>query len=47
MVDTIAESDRSTDAALADLSPRARAWTLTIACFGVLLVISSMVALPV
>lgn len=45
MVDTLAESDRPTDAALADLSPRARAWTLIIACLGVLLVISSMVAL--
>ncbi|WP_241479783.1 MFS transporter [Mycolicibacterium neoaurum] len=45
MVDTIAESDRPTDAALADLSPRARTWTLLVACLGVLLVVSSMVAL--
>jgi hypothetical protein len=33
------------DFALADLSSRARLWLLTVACFGVLLVISSMVAL--
>lgn len=45
MVDTLAESDRPTDLALAGLSTRARAWTLLIACLGVLLVISSMVAL--
>lgn len=31
--------------ALAGLSPRKRTWLLTVACFGVLLVISSMVAL--
>lgn len=45
MVDTLAESDRPTDPTLAGLSTRARVWTLLIACFGVLLVISSMVAL--
>jgi EmrB/QacA subfamily drug resistance transporter len=33
------------DFALAGLSSRARLWLLTVACFGVLLVISSMVAL--
>src|ERR1700712_4770219 len=33
------------DFALAALSPRARLWLLTVACFGVLLVIASMVAL--
>src|ERR1700684_3371601 len=36
---------RSGDFALADLSHRARLWLLTVACFGVLLVIASMVAL--
>ncbi len=45
MVDTLTESDRPTDAALDGLSARARAWTLCVACLGVLLVISSMVAL--
>src|SRR6201996_730517 len=33
------------DFALAGLSERARLWLLTVACFGVLLVIASMVAL--
>src|ERR1700712_5105548 len=33
------------DFALAGLTSRARIWLLTVACFGVLLVISSMVAL--
>lgn len=45
MVDTLADSDRPTDPALAALSASARVWTLLIACLGVLLVISSMVAL--
>lgn len=45
MVDTLAESDRPTDSSLAGLSARVRVWTLLIACLGVLLVISSMVAL--
>lgn len=45
MVDTLAESERPTDPTLAGLSARSRAWTLLIACLGVLLVISSMVAL--
>ena len=45
MVEALAESGRPTDPALAGLSPRARVWTLLIACLGVLLVISSMVAL--
>lgn len=45
MVDTLAESERPTDPTLGDLSAKARGWTLLIACLGVLLVISSMVAL--
>ncbi len=45
MVDTLAGSNRPTDPGLAGLSTRARVWTLLIACLGVLLVISSMVAL--
>ena len=36
---------RRGDFALGGLSKRARLWLLTVACFGVLLVISSMVAL--
>lgn len=45
MVDVLAHSKQRTDPALADLTRRFRAWTLLIACLGVLLVISSMVAL--
>jgi EmrB/QacA subfamily drug resistance transporter len=45
MVDTLTDADQPTDAALGDLSPRMRTWTLFVACMGVLLVISSMVAL--
>ncbi len=45
MVDTVTYPDSGRDFALADLSPRARLWLLTVACFGVLLVIASMVAL--
>lgn len=45
MTNTLAEHDQATDPRLAGLSARARAWTLLIACFGVLLVIASMVAL--
>ena len=45
MPDTLTETRREDDFALAALSTRARVWLLTVACFGVLLVISSMVAL--
>jgi MFS family permease len=45
MVDTLDLSDQDIDPGLAALSKRARAWTLCVACLGVLLVISSMVAL--
>lgn len=45
MVDVLANSDQPTDTALSHLSARYRAWTLLVACLGVLLVISSMVAL--
>ncbi len=45
MVDTGPRPDQATDPALAGLSSRARAWTLLVACLGVLIVISSMVAL--
>jgi len=45
MVEIIAEPGRPTDANTSGLSGRARSWTLTVACLGVLLVISSMVAL--
>lgn len=45
MVHALAEAQQSTDPAHANVSARARAWTLVIACLGVLLVISSMVAL--
>jgi EmrB/QacA subfamily drug resistance transporter len=45
MVDVLAKPGQPTDPALAGLSKRFRAWTLLVACLGVLLVISSMVAL--
>jgi EmrB/QacA subfamily drug resistance transporter len=45
MVDTLARSDQDIDPAMAELTTRKRRWTLTIACLGVLLVISSLVAL--
>ncbi|MDT5401465.1 MAG: hypothetical protein QOK33_4696, partial [Mycobacterium sp.] len=45
MVDTLDLSDQDIDPGLAALSKRVRAWTLCVACLGVLLVISSMVAL--
>ncbi|MDT7757376.1 MAG: hypothetical protein QOH27_3274 [Mycobacterium sp.] len=45
MVDTLSRPGQPTDPRLAALSARARAWTLFVACLGVLLVISSMVAL--
>jgi MFS family permease len=45
LVDTLTDPHPDGDFALAGLSSRARIWLLTVACFGVLLVISSMVAL--
>ncbi|WP_292988764.1 MFS transporter [Mycobacterium sp.] len=45
MAHTLTESRRDDDFALSGLSARARVWLLTVACFGVLLVIASMVAL--
>lgn len=45
MADTLVQSDQATDPALGNLSSRRRSWTLFITCMGVLLVISSMVAL--
>nr|WP_090339567.1 MFS transporter [Mycolicibacterium malmesburyense]CRL67955.1 transmembrane efflux protein [Mycolicibacterium malmesburyense] len=45
MVDTLSRSDQDIGASVADLSARARVWLLTVACMGVALVISSMVAL--
>lgn len=45
MVDTLARPSQVGDFALADLSVRARSWLLTVASLGVLLVMSSMIAL--
>ncbi len=45
MVDTLIRSDQDIDANLARLSKLGRVWLLTVAALGVLLVISSMVAL--
>jgi EmrB/QacA subfamily drug resistance transporter len=45
MVDTLVTSDQDIDPSLALLSKRARVWLLVVACLGVSLVISSMVAL--
>lgn len=45
MVDGLIDTHPGGDFALAGLSARARVWLLTVACFGVLLVIASMVAL--
>ena len=45
MVDTLSQPNQDVDAALAGLPTRQRLWLLTVACLGVLLVISSMVAL--
>jgi MFS family permease len=45
MVETLFRPDQVTDPTLAGLSKRARLWTLTVACMGVSLVITSMVAL--
>ncbi|MBO0678936.1 MFS transporter [Mycolicibacterium sp. S2-37] len=45
MVDTLTRPDQPTDPNLADMSSRARAWLLAVACLDVLMVIASMVAL--
>ena len=45
MANAVTHPGQDRDFALAGLSERARVWLLTVACFGVLLVISSMVAL--
>lgn len=45
MVDTLSRSDQDIGASVADLSTRSRVWLLTVACMGVALAISSMVAL--
>lgn len=45
MVDTFARPDQRTDAVSIGGSPRARIWTLTVACMGVGLVVASMTAL--
>ena len=45
MVNALIQPGHDSDFALSALSQRARLWLLTVACFGVLLVISSMVAL--
>ena len=45
MVETLARPDQRTDAVSLGGSPRARAWTLTVACMGVALVVASMTAL--
>jgi EmrB/QacA subfamily drug resistance transporter len=45
MVDTLETSDQDIDPAMAGLTRPRRIWTLFVACMGVLLVISSLVAL--
>jgi EmrB/QacA subfamily drug resistance transporter len=45
MVEILVRSDQRTDAVSIGGSPRARAWTLTVACMGVALVVASMTAL--
>jgi MFS family permease len=45
VANAVTHPGQDSDFALAGLSERARVWLLTVACFGVLLVISSMVAL--
>src|ERR1700742_3802135 len=45
MVETLAPSDQRTDPVSIGGSPRARAWTLAVACMGVALVVASMTAL--
>src|ERR1700757_2017958 len=45
MVEILVRPDQRTDAVSIGGSPRARAWTLTVACMGVALVVASMTAL--
>src|SRR5246127_2077059 len=45
MVEILVRPDQRTDAVSIGGSPRARAWTLTVACMGVALVVGSMTAL--
>ncbi len=45
MVETLVRPDQRTDAVSIGGSPRARAWTLAVACMGVGLVVASMTAL--
>src|ERR1700756_2257863 len=45
MVEILVQSDQTTDATGIGGSPRARAWTLAVACMGVGLVVASMTAL--
>ena len=45
MVNTLVPPGQGNDASISDLSSRARIWLLTVACLGVSLVITSMVAL--
>jgi MFS family permease len=45
MVETLVPPDQRTDAVGIGGSPRARAWTLAVACMGVALVVASMTAL--
>lgn len=45
MVETLTRPDQRTDAVAIGGSPRARAWTLAVACMGVALVVASMTAL--
>jgi EmrB/QacA subfamily drug resistance transporter len=45
MVDILVERDQRTDQVSIGDSPRARAWTLAVACMGVALVVASMTAL--
>ncbi|WP_445166851.1 MFS transporter [Mycolicibacterium sp. Dal123E01] len=44
-MDTLIRPDKGTDSRLRDVSTLQRTWTLTVACLGVALVISSMIAL--
>lgn len=45
MVETLVRPDQRSDATSVDGSPRARNWTLAVACMGVALVVASMTAL--
>ena len=45
MVEILIRPDQRTDVASIGGSPRARIWTLTVACMGVALVVGSMTAL--